>query len=128
MVIFFDIDDALLNHISAEQQAAQQLHAHFRHQLPYIEQDFAALWKQVAEQHMAAFLAGTITFPEQLCRRIRAVFPTALEDHEADRLFRIYLAYYEQSWRVFPDVLPCLDRLTAHTLGIVSNGNTTQQK
>ena len=77
---------------------------------------------------MAAFLTGAISFTEPRRHRIRAVFPAALEDHEADRLFRIYLAYYEQSWRIFPDVLPCLDRLTAHTLGILSNGDTQQQR
>ena len=128
MVIFFDIDDTLLDHTSAEEQAAQQLYAHFRHRLPHTGPDFAALWKHVAEQHMAAFLAGAISFTEQRRRRIRAVFPAPLEDQEGDRLFRIYLAYYEQAWSVFPDVLPCLDRLTEHTLGIISNGNTEQQK
>jgi putative hydrolase of the HAD superfamily len=117
-----------LDHTSAEEQAAQQFYAHCRHQLPHTGPDFAVLWKQVAVQHMAAFLTGAINFTEQRRHRIRAVFPTTLEDHEADRLFRIYLAYYEQAWSAFPDVLPCLDRLTAHTLGIISNGNTQQQR
>jgi putative hydrolase of the HAD superfamily len=71
---------------------------------------------------------GAISFTEQRRHRIRAVFPAPLEDHEADRLFSIYLVYYEQSWSAFPDVLPCLDRLTAHTLRILSNGNTQQQR
>jgi len=31
-------------------------------------------------------------------------------------------------WRVIPDVLPYLDRLTTHTLGIISNGDTAQQQ
>lgn len=128
MVIFFDIDDTLLDHTSAEEHAAQQFYAHFRHQLPHTGPDFAALWKQGAAQHMAAFLTGAISFTEQRRHRIRAVFPVPLEDHEADRLFRIYLAYYEQSWSAFPDVLPCLDRLTVHTLGILSNGNAQQQR
>jgi putative hydrolase of the HAD superfamily len=128
MIIFFDIDDTLLDHTSAEKQAAQQWYAHFRHKLPHTGPDFATLWKHVAEQHMAAFLAGAISFTEQRRRRIRAVFPAALEDQEADRLFRLYLAYYEQAWCVFSDVLPCLDRLPEHTLGIISNGNTEQQK
>jgi putative hydrolase of the HAD superfamily len=128
MVIFFDIDDMLVDHTSAEEQAAQKLYGHFRHRLPHTGPDFAALWKQVAEQHMAAFLAGVIGFTEQRRRRIRAVFPVVLEDQETDRLFRIYLTYYKQSWNVFPNVLPCLDRLTAHTPGIISNGNTEQQR
>ncbi|MEK7243582.1 MAG: HAD family hydrolase, partial [Thermodesulfobacteriota bacterium] len=125
--IFFDIDDTLLDHTSAETQAAQQFYAHFRRRLPQCEPDFVALWQHVAEQYMAAFLAGAMSFPEQRRRRIRAVFPTAMADEEADRLFRVYLAYYEQSWRAFPDVLPCFDRLAAHTLGILSNGHTSQQ-
>jgi putative hydrolase of the HAD superfamily len=35
---------------------------------------------------------------------------------------------YQPTWSAFPDVLPCLDRLTAHTLSILSNGNTQQQR
>src|SRR5215467_12752663 len=122
MVIFFDIDDTLLDHTSAEEQATQQFYAQCRQQLPHTGPDFAVLWKQVAVQHMAAFLTGAISFTEQRRQRIRAVFPDPVEDDEADRLFGSYLAYYEQSWSAFPDVLPCLDQLTAHTLGIISNG------
>lgn len=128
MIVFFDIDDTLLDHTAAEAQAAQQWYAHCRHQLPQTGPDFAALWKHGAEQHQAAFLTGAISFTEQRRPRIRAVFPAPLEDQDADRLLSSYLAYYEQSWRAFPDVLPCLDRLTAYTLGILSNGNTQQQR
>jgi len=80
MMIFFDIDDTLVDHTAAEAYAAQQWYAHWRHRLPQTGADFAALWKHVTAQHMAAFLAGAIAFTEQRCRRIRAVFPAPLED------------------------------------------------
>ena len=92
---------------------------------PVGEPDFVALWQHVAEQYMAAFLAGAMSFPGT--RRIRAVFPTAMSGSGGDRLFRVYLAYYELSWRAFPDAVLFFDRLAAHTLGILSNGHTSQQ-
>ena len=51
----------------------------------------------------------------------------SLTDDEADAVFGTYLHHYEQSWRPFPDVAACLDRLGGFPLGIISNGDRDQQ-
>lgn len=48
-------------------------------------------------------------------------------DHELQKLFLIYLKYYEQNWCLFDDVLNCLESINGKRLGIISNGETDQQ-
>jgi putative hydrolase of the HAD superfamily len=71
MVIFFDIDDTLLDHTSAEKQSALRFWGHFRDELAHTGAHLLTLWNRLAEQHTAAFLAGAISFIEQRRRRIR---------------------------------------------------------
>lgn len=71
MAVFFDIDDTLLDHTSAEKQAALRFWEHFRDELTHTGAHFLTLWNRLAEQHTVAFLAGAISFIEQRRRRIR---------------------------------------------------------
>ena len=59
---------------------------------------------------------------------MREVIDSSLTDDAADLVFSDYLAAYEEAWRLFPDVLPCLDRLTEFRLGIISNGDERGQR
>ena len=51
-----------------------------------------------------------------------------LSDHEADDCFALYERHYRLHWTLFDDVLPCLQALSQHRIGIISNGNAEQQK
>jgi putative hydrolase of the HAD superfamily len=51
----------------------------------------------------------------------------SLTDADADRHFSRYLESYEQAWALFPDVVPCLDGLVRHRLGVITNGQREQQ-
>ena len=51
-----------------------------------------------------------------------------LSDETADRVFDVYLTSYEAGWSLFPDVEPCLGQLSRHRLGVVSNGQSRQQR
>lgn len=42
-------------------------------------------------------------------------------------IFDTYLSAYEAAWQLFPDVLPCLDRLDGVRLGVITNGDRDQQ-
>jgi hypothetical protein len=55
------------------------------------------------------------------------VIDGSLSDVAADRIYAEYLREYERAWSLFPDVLPCLDRLSTHRLGIISNGMASEQ-
>ena len=39
-----------------------------------------------------------------------------------------YLEFYEKNWGLFDDVVPCLNILSSHKLGIISNGQKDQQR
>jgi putative hydrolase of the HAD superfamily len=125
--IFFDLDDTLLDHSGAERTAALRFHSQHRDRLRCSEKEFHILWKECAERHMASYLTGSVSFTEQRRRRIRELFSSDVEDDDADKLFSSYLAQYEKAWSLFPDVLPCLDRLSRHILGVITNGNSEQQ-
>jgi putative hydrolase of the HAD superfamily len=130
MFIVFDIDDTLIDHGGAEFQAARLFWRRYADTLPHTESEFPQVWHDTAEFHFGAFLRGECEYQEQRRRRIRAFFGAALSDAEADDLFGIYEAGYKASWRVFPDVLPCLDALREadHTLSVISNNGSAQSR
>jgi putative hydrolase of the HAD superfamily len=51
-----------------------------------------------------------------------------LSDREADDCFALYERHYRRHWTLFDDVLPCLQALSQHRIGIISNGSAEQQK
>lgn len=126
MIVFFDIDDTLLDHTSAERRAAGEL---ARRLVPNERPEaFAHRWHEAAERHFARFLAGELSFQDQRRERMRDLFGATVTDSEADRLFDTYLAAYEASWSLFSDVLECLSGCATMQLGIISNGDAGQQR
>jgi putative hydrolase of the HAD superfamily len=129
-MIFFDIDQTLINHQQAQNTAASLFLQQFSSSLPYTPEEFCQSWQTVMEKHFATFMQGEISFVEHRRRRMRELFQEAelnFRDDEADERFAIYLQHYEDNWTLFDDVLPCLNTLSDRRLGIISNGNTEQQ-
>jgi putative hydrolase of the HAD superfamily len=128
--VVFDIDDTLIDHLGAEFQASLVFLASFRDVLPYTEAEFPQVWHDTAELHFGAFLRGECEYQEQRRRRMRAFFGAAISETEADDLFDVYATGYEANWRLFPDVLPCLETLRerGHTLAIISNNGNAQSR
>ncbi|BAB04192.1 HAD family hydrolase [Halalkalibacterium halodurans] len=128
-MIFFDIDDTLLDHQGAERRGAAQFYHQYRHELPYGKADFLQAWEEASEHFYTKYLTGCLSLQEQRRERIRSFFPELL-DVEADERFQDYLDYYEVNWRRFDDVKACLDRWTKAglSLGVISNGSQQQQQ
>lgn len=124
MLILFDLDDTLVDQATAAREAADALVNH----LGLESSDFHARWFAALDHHYARYLAGEIGFQEQRRARVRDTLRMDLSDDDADATFQVYLAAYERNMRLFPDVLPCLNALAKHSLGIVTNGNTQQQR
>jgi putative hydrolase of the HAD superfamily len=59
---------------------------------------------------------------------VREVVESSLSDEAANHVFSDYLANYEASWCLYSDVRPCLDSLSEHRLGVISNGHGQQQR
>ena len=128
--VLFDIDDTLVNHSGAEKQAIQNLRRSF---FPLIEPDsFEAVWLERTKANWELFRKGRISFVQQRVQRMQDVWDSygkTLDRREAEENFGQYLAAYEASWELFPDVSETISALRAHriALGIISNGNYDQQ-
>jgi len=126
MLFLFDLDDTLLDHRGADHAAAGVLHK--IHAASKSHDEFLISWKQAQDRHYKRYYAGEISFQEQRRARIREVLAQQMEDVEADNLFDDYLKAYQENWRLFDDVLPCLDKLSSFRLGIITNGDGAQQR
>jgi putative hydrolase of the HAD superfamily len=126
VLILSDLDDTLLDDGAATSLAVDALAAELgvSASLP----EFRSRWFASRERQFARFTSGECDFQQQRRARVRESVRSDLSDADADRTFDIYLSAYEQSWQLFPDVVPCLDALMGHTLGIVTNGSVRQQR
>ncbi len=129
-MIFFDLDDTLLDHSGAQQRAAldwrESVGTDF---VPHSKANFPSVWQSAALRHWKRFERGEIFFVEQRRRRIREVLAQPdLADDEADQYFALYLPLYEAQWKLFPDVIPCLELLRGQRLGVLTNGDAEQQQ
>lgn len=130
MIILFDLDDTLIDHTSAFLAGTRALHEHLTTQLraPLSSEEFAHRWSSAHRRHYDRYLAGEISHDDQRRARIRDVVDSRLTDDPADEIFSVYLGAYESAWRVFSDVLTCLDQLAGYRLGVITNGESEQQR
>jgi putative hydrolase of the HAD superfamily len=133
MILFFDIDETLVNQREAEAAAAVELLTAYGRLLdrPYSATEFCRRWRFLREKHLPAFFAERMSAQEQRRRRIRELFAElgrTLSDTEADRLCEFYETHYRQNWELFDDVLPLFHSLSGYSLGIISNGSSKQQR
>ena len=126
MLVLFDVDDTLLDDAKATREAVDALRDQMMLGVPELE--FRTRWFDSLRHHFERYVAGQIDFQEQRRARIRDALAADLSDADADEIFGVYLTAYEKKWSLFADVLPCLDALGQHQLGIVSNGNAQQQR
>jgi putative hydrolase of the HAD superfamily len=131
MIIFFDIDETLIDQRRAERAAAERFLDVYGAELgDRSVERFCARWRALREKHGPAFLAGAISVHEQRRRRVRGLFSgrgRPLPDAEIDRRIALYERHYRQSWLLFDDVRPALERLRSYRCGIISNGSSPQQ-
>jgi putative hydrolase of the HAD superfamily len=124
--VLFDIDDTLMDHGAAFRAGTAALYR--AGGMDGDEAEFVTRWSAAHERNFDRFLAGEITHEEQRRRRVRETFGESLSDAEAERLFALYIAAYEAAWSLHDDALSCLAALAAHPLGVVSNGQSEQQR
>jgi len=129
-MIFFDIDGTMADHEGAERAAALAFQKDHAEVFPEPADAFVARWHAVAEKHLRRHLAGELSFQDQRRARLRELFASrsSLSDAEADSLFAGYLNRYEEHWALYPDVMPCLAELVNQPLGVISNGDSRQQR
>lgn len=129
-LIFFDIDQTLLDFKGAEKSAVEAIYDEFIDQSYFSKQDFYQSWQEIGEYHFKKYLRRELTFADQKVNRMRDLFNgtgETITDKQAHQFFDLYLGYFEDSWRAFDDVLPCLESLSGYRLGIITNGDESQQ-
>ena len=140
--IVFDLDGTLLDHDGAELAALSKLYPTLLDgddgpQRWLAFPDFAAAWHDAAERGWQRYVEGELSFEEQRAWRVQQVMALHDESGAAERplteqevsdIFDSYLTLYEESWSLYPDVLPCLEGLAAYPLGLITNGDGDQQR
>ena len=129
MAILFDLDDTLLDDRGAQEAYLGDLYSNHRSEIQRSEADFRLEWRRAIDRHFQRYVKGEISLAEQRRARVRDAFDgPAMTDVAADRIVSEFIAGYEASWRLFPDVLSALDHLKSIPLGIITNGNPDQQR
>lgn len=130
-VIVFDIDGTLVDHVGAQQAGLVKLYGTLEEAQRVSVDELVATWQQESDRYWERYQAGKITFIQQRLLRVKAVLShlgVGASDETAMRIFRMYLAEYEASWKLYDDALPCLDSLSAYRLAVISNGDSGQQR
>jgi putative hydrolase of the HAD superfamily len=140
-VIFFDVDNTLIDYDISEHLAIRKLCDYYQI-LDSPDFDFVKLWQNISKQYYERYLAGEMTFQTQRLLRIKAFFTniqtsvpeqsnlrniTTMQTEALEAIFSKYLEHFEESWSAYDDVILVLDTLKSHRLGIISNGETDQQ-
>ncbi|MCP4178482.1 MAG: HAD family hydrolase [bacterium] len=125
MVIFFDIDNTLIDHIGSSKKGAEFLCK--KYNLHKKDESFYSFWDRITGYYYDEYLAGKFTNSEQRRERIKASFERNMPDNEADSYFAEYLSVYEATWELFDDVIPCLEKLSDFKMGIITDGGIKQQ-
>lgn len=125
-MIFFDIDDTLLDYQTSQDVAAIAFAKKYN-QFINDPENFPAIWDQITKHHMNRYLKGDISFQEQRRCRIQESLGIRLSPKDADNIFSEYYEIYEASWQLFPDVILALNKLSEYSLSIITNGDKKQQ-
>lgn len=136
-VIFFDLDGTLVDHRSAVLETIGQI-VQAAPNATAPPEELVTLWWTLEARHMREYLAGQCSFAEHHRRRLRSFLPMLgepvpespglLDAWIAER----YLTVFEESWRCYPDVQPCLETLKrlprGPRLAVLTNGDPEQQR
>jgi FMN phosphatase YigB (HAD superfamily) len=136
-VVFFDLDGTLVDHRSAVWEAIGQI-VRAAPNATAPPEELLTSWWTLEGRHMREYLAGQCSFAEHHRRRLRSFLPMLgepvpegpglLDAWIAER----YLTVFEESWRCYPDVRPCLENLKrlprGPRLAVLTNGDPEQQR
>lgn len=127
-IILFDIDNTLIDHTKAEKKAIKWIYDEYFKQTISFKAD-RKIWLEMTQKNWKLFEQKELTFKQQQTQRIKDVWRSlniTIDEESARKIFNQYLKKYETSWQAFAGVEELLNKLNV-TVGILSNGNLTQQ-
>ncbi|MEU4803550.1 HAD family hydrolase [Actinosynnema sp. NPDC023587] len=122
--VSLDVDDTLVDYSSSSRAALAAMVGHADNWL---------LWQRITDEHCARLLAGELEYESMRTIRTRAFFAALGEEvdlAEAGRRELHRQGVLASGWRLFPDVVPCLEwlRATGLPLAAVSNASGRHQR
>lgn len=123
-LVCLDIDDTLVDFTATGQRALAAMIG---------RADMWPLWDRITEAHVAMVVAGTVEYASMHSRRTRcflAELGVQVDIHDAVRFERARTELMRRSWRLYEDVLPCLDWLRAAGVRVaaVTNASGSHQR
>lgn len=118
-LVCLDIDDTLVDFTAACQQALRELTE---------RGDLWPLWERITEEHVAMVVAGELAYAYMHVQRTqRFLVELGAPDraHDAERFERRRLELVHGCWRLFDDVLACLEWLRAAGVAIAAVTNAS---
>ncbi len=122
--VCLDVDDTLVDHSASSRGALRLLLGH----------DGAwPLWQQITDEHVARVVAGVVDSDTMRWQRTKEFFGCLgelLDDAEAVRREGVRVRAMREAWRLFDDVLPCLEWLSAVgvKIAVVTNASGPYQR
>lgn len=119
-----DVDDTLVDYSTSSKAALAAIVGN---------DDSFPLWQRITDEHCSRLLAGELTYDTMRNIRTRAFFAALGEELSEAEATRRELRRQEvlaAGWRLFPDVVPCLEWLRASGLPLaaVSNASGRHQR
>ncbi|MDU0293231.1 HAD family hydrolase [Saccharothrix longispora] len=122
--VCLDVDDTLVDYSTSSRAALAAMVGNA---------DAWPLWQRITDEHCSRLLAGELEYESMRNIRTRAFFAALGEELDQEEATRRELRRQEvlaSGWRLFPDVVPCLEWLRATGLPVaaVSNASGRHQR
>jgi HAD superfamily hydrolase (TIGR01549 family) len=130
MDIFFDIDDTLVDSESAHRYALKKISEDFLSDPEEFHDTLEQVWFEITERYLKLYFEQKITLEQQRISRIKNLYEhrgRLLTDLQAAKIYDRYHDHFLHSCVLFSDVIPTLQKIQNHRLGIISNGTTSDQ-
>ena len=130
MTYFFDLDNTLIDDDRAMEVYLERIFLQYQSILPYPAFDeFKQTWSAAVDRYFKKYIAREITFQEQRRHRIRDVFRLESPDLPlVDEILDNFVRYYEDAWCPYPDTLSTLQKVRPRKIGLITNGDSRQQR
>lgn len=128
-MIFFDIDNTLIDYDTSEKNAVTELYRK-KYDIS-LNDEQVKYWHTVSKNYFDKYLHGELKFKEQGTQRFCEMTKFCgrnTDEREGEQLFDEYQILLKKSWVLFGDVNEALGLLKNFRLGIISNGKSEQQK
>lgn len=129
MVIFFDIDDTLIDSESAHVHAIKTVG--IQDGIACLTEDNCIEWLAITNKYLKQFFENKLSLEQQRISRIMEfwnLYGKDISETKASKLYKLYHHFFLNSCTVFPDIITTLTDLSIHhKLGIISNGVYSDQ-